>query len=160
MRTLTPEQMVKALGMLAADAEWKRELRTTYREVAKVGAGLGRAGMRSSGKRQLIAAARGVRGASNSTAGYVRVSGRVPTSTTPMSALAPVFGTKGPTGWLANARHAGTTARNNPSWIGASWRVAVRGEGPRGINDALAAGTDQMVAEFEKGALKLIDRAF
>lgn len=149
---LTPQQMVRALGMAADREEWRKDLRRTYGRVGRIGAQLGRAELRSSPDQQLVAAARGVRGASNSSSAYIAVaSGR---------AAAAIYGTKGPTGWLAHPRYAGTGARNNPPWIGQAWSPAVAGEGPRGINDALAAGMDRIIDEFEQAATDLIDRVF
>ncbi len=158
MKHLTPKQMQAALQLLASDKQWRKELRRAYREVAKVGAGAARDEMRSSGSRQLARAARGVRGGSNATSGYVRTYGWVKTSTTPMKALAPTWGTKGPTGWLAKIE--GTTARNNPPWVGNKWKAGVEGEGPYGLNSGIAKSSGKIVGEFERVAGDLIDRAF
>lgn len=144
--------MVRALGMLGSDREWRAELRRgVYSPVARLAGNLSRTAMRSSGVAQLAAAASGVRSAATASAARLNVQrGR---------SAAAVYGTAGPTGWLANAQHAGTTARNNPRWVGSSWRVGVHGEGPRGVNDAIADGETQIVDQFQRGALALIDRA-
>jgi hypothetical protein len=158
MRGMSPQMMAQALRRLSTDPEWKKELRKTNAPVSKLGADLSRKEMRGSGDRQLARAAAGVRAAPTSTAAKVRVSGRVPTSTKPMSALAPVYGTRGRTGWFAAPRY--RTGANNPPWVGNDWTVGVRGQGPRGVNDALADGTEQILDEFEKAAWATLARAF
>ena len=158
MKQLTPKQMIAALQLLATNKEWRKELRKAYRSVSKIGASYGRASMRSSGSRQLARAARGVKAGSNASQGYVRTYGWVKTSTTPLKALAPTWGTKGPTGWLAKIE--GTTSRNNPPWVTKRWEAAVAGQGPYGLNDGLAEGKDKIVGEFERVADELITRAF
>lgn len=142
--------MVKAMRLLADDKEWRKELRKTYRTVAKVGARAARAEMRA-GDRQLAAVAGRIRATANT--GAARLS--VPLGRT----AAAVYGTNRPTGWLGNKRHEGTTARNNPAHIGNAWTVATRGEGPRGINDGLADARDEITDAFEDAAGDLIARA-
>ena len=51
-------------------------------------------------------------------------------------------------------------SRNNPSWIGNNWTVGVRGEGPRGVNAAIAEGQEQIVDEFETATVAMLKRAF
>ena len=155
---LSPAQMAEALRRLGREQEWRKDLRRAYRPIANLGANLSRKNMRGSGDRQLMRAASGVRANATSSAANVRVSGRVPTSTTPMSALAPVFGTRGRTGWFARPQY--RSGRNNPPWIGNNWTPGVRGQGPRGINDALADGQERILDEFEKSALETLGRAF
>lgn len=155
---MSPQMMAEALRRLGRDPEWKKDLRKTYRPVATIGANLSREKMRASGDRQLVRAARGVRANATSSAASVRVSGRVPTSTTPMSPMAAVFGTQGRTGWFANPKY--RSGRNNPPWVGNNWTAGVRGEGPRGVNDALADGEQKILDEFEKAAWATLARAF
>ena len=157
MRGMSPQMMAQALRRLSTDPEWQKEIRKTNAPVSKLGADLSRKEMRGSGDRQLARAAAGVRAAPTSTAAKVRVSGRVATSTTPMSALAPVFGTRGRTGWFAAPRY--RTGANNPPWIGNNWEIGGPG-GPRGINPALTNGTEQILDEFEKAAWATLARAF
>lgn len=158
MRYLTPPEMVRALSLLAGDKEWRKELRATYRPAANLAAGFFRTTLRASGNRQLVAAARGVRGSSNTTSGSVRASGRVRTSSgKPMPATAPIWGTKGPTGWLAKIKD--TAARNNLPWVGSNWTVGTKGEGPRG-NDGIAAGEQQILTLFEQSAMRTLARHF
>ena len=38
--------------------------------------------------------------------------------------------------------------------------MATKGTGPRGVNDALAAHQDELVAEFEAAAFEFMGRAF
>lgn len=178
MRTLTPHEMHRALQILSLDREWRKEIRKTYGFAARVAANAGRKEMRGSGDRQLVAAARGVKAGSSNRAGYVRVVGRVPTSSgKDMSVLAPVWGTKRPTGWYAGwtrdrrgqkvfsgrkQRGYAAAARrnpNNPPWVGNSWTVGERGQGPRGINDGIHAEMDAIVSTHTDAVMKLVDRA-
>ena len=158
--TMSPQQFSRAIALLARDRSWRPELKRAYRPVSNLAARMSRAEMRTSGDRQLAAAARGVRGNASALGAQIRVSGRVPTSTTTMSALAPVYGTKGRTGWFAKPRYAMSGSRNNPSWIGNNWTVGVRGEGPRGVNAAIAEGQEQIVDEFETATVAMLKRAF
>jgi hypothetical protein len=156
MKQLTPKQMLYGMDVMSKDKEWRKELRKGYREVGKVGAKHARSGMRSMSERQIVVAAKKVRGVSHARGAFVRLNGRVPTSTKPMGVLAGVMGTKGGTGWFAGH----PTIRNNPPWIGNSWKVATRGQGPRGFNSGLADGVPEIIETFEVVSVTLIDRAF
>lgn len=177
--SMSPAQFAKALQMLSTDEHWRGELRKAYRPISNTAAALSREEMRKGGSRQLARAARGVRGNASASAARVRVGGMVPTSTTPMPAFAPVYGTKGPTGWLAGhytppghgktpgrspivpaRREAFARFRNNPPWVGNNWPVGVRGQGPRGVNDALADGQERFLGEIEAAAMATLKRAF
>jgi hypothetical protein len=158
-RTLTPSQMAAALGVLAKDKEWRKELRKANRQAPLIAVRHARSRMRSGSDRQLAAAAAAVKAGSNATAGYVRVSGRVKTSTKPMSALAPVWGTKKRTGWFADERYDGSSKRNNPKWVGNDWKVGGP-DGPRGVNPAIADAEGEIMDAFVEAASSLIDRAF
>lgn len=157
-RGLSPQQMTRALGLLARDREWRKELRKTYRRVGTVGAQMARSRLRSmaSEDRRLPRSAAGLRG--SSTAQEARISTGAPASAP--FARAVIYGTKRRTGWFADRRYALSAARNNPEWVGVDWTVGRRGEGPRGVNDALADGEDRIVDEFAKSAMDLIARAF
>lgn len=150
-KTYSAGQVEKAFGILASDKAGRKEIRKTYRTVGKLGVGLARAEMRR-GDRQLAAVAGRLRGTGSTTGARISVPRGRP--------AAAVYGTEKRTGWLGNARHRTTTARNNPPWVGSTWRVATKGEGPRGVNDALADGQDKIVKEFEKAATETINRAF
>lgn len=152
-RALSPEEVVRGFELLADPKAWRKEARKTYRKVGTVAAKYARAAMRE-GDAQLAGSARAVRGTSNTTSASLGVSNRV----VPY-ALAATWGTKGRTGWYAAERFDGGRP-NNPPWVGASWTVATAGEGPRGINDALAAHEDELVQLFADQVLDLATRAF
>jgi hypothetical protein len=67
-------------------------------------------------------------------------------------------GTKGRTGWFAAPRY--RTGRNNPPWIGNNWTVATKGQGPRGINDALADHIDDLRGEVAVEVDRMAAKAF
>lgn len=166
-RVVTPAQLAEALRELEDGKTWTRELRRGYRRVGTVAAGWARAEMRGHESRQVQRAARAVRGSSTSTSARINVGGRaVP------GALAATWGTKGPSGWYAGWRNgemderrrfgysAAARARsNNPPWVGNTWRVATKGEGPRGINDALADNTDKLLDLFAEEAETVLGKA-
>ena len=69
-----------------------------------------------------------------------------------------MWGTKGRTGWFAAPRY--RTGRNNPPWIGDNWTVATKGQGPRGINDALADHIDDLRDEVAVEVDRIAAKAF
>lgn len=154
-RPLSAEEVARGFELLANPNEWRKEARRTYRRVGTQAARWAREEMRSSGDRQLAGAARGVRGNATPTEASVGVqrSSKVP------YALAATWGTKGHTGWYAARRYDGGPP-NNPPWIGNTWPIAVRGQGPRGLNDALATHLDDLGALFALEVSGLAARAF
>lgn len=63
------------------------------------------------------------------------------------------------TGWYAAPRYQESTAQH-PPWVGADWDVAVRGEGPYAINDALADNLDELLDEYGRMLDELVAFAF
>lgn len=147
---LTPEQLASTMAKLGTTKELRKELRKAWRPVGAIAIKHVRPKMRGGSDKQLAAVAGKVR-AGTSTAG-ARLT--VPTG----RPAAAVWGTKGPTGWLA--RQKGTELRNNPVWIGNSWTVATTGEGPRGVNDGLAEATDEIIAKVAEVHMEAISKAF
>jgi hypothetical protein len=153
-KPITPTQLEAALRELDDPKAWMRELRRLWRRIGTAGVQWSRSEMRA-GDRQLAAAARALRSKPTTVGAQIAVSrtARAP------QALAAVYGTKGPTGWLANDRHKGTTARNNPRWIGDSWEVANPNEGPRGINPALARHQGDLLEMTAEEVMAITARA-
>lgn len=167
-RGLTPEQLTETLGRLAQEKVWRDEMRRTYRPLGIRAARDVRAEMRSGSDRRLAAAARAVSGRSypDGAAVAVTAGARVP------HALATVWGRKGRrTGWnlfdysgpgqvnRVRRVRAASALSQHPLWVGQAWRVATRGEGPRGLNDALADHQGDYVDEFAAMSMGLIIRA-
>ncbi len=164
-RALTPQELTRALQLLARDDSWKKELRKLYAKLGRKGAAWARAELKGQ-PAQIARAAAAVRGGSSSTQARVGASSKaVP------NALAAIWGTKGGTGWAGGwydkqyvpsraAAYAAAGTRNNPPWVGNDWTVATRGQGPRGINSALADHQDELVDMFADAALDVVTRAF
>jgi hypothetical protein len=118
---------------------------------------------------QQAAAAKRVQGVASSVDIKVKVSN---TSSVPF-ALAAVWGAKRRTGWYAQAKYAqrgGVAGRvirralgrhNNGQqfkpWVGSSWQVGERGEGPYGLNDAIASKIDEAVDAQADGIENLMN---
>jgi len=62
-------------------------------------------------------------------------------------------------GWYANPRYDGSTAQH-PPWVGNDWDVAVAGQGPYAINDALAEHLDELLEFYEQMLDELSDGPF
>lgn len=163
---LTPAQMAQGFDRLSHSKLWRAELTKANRPVARRAAADARAEMRS-GDAQLVAAAAAVRPRVDPQGAAVAVSssGKVP------FALAAVWGRKGPSGWnrhvydregqvVRRRRLTPGAFRQHPQWVGAAWKPATRGEGPRGLNDGLAKGLDGYVEEHARAVMSVFERAF
>jgi hypothetical protein len=149
---VSPQKFAADLRELSDGKYWTKELRKSYRRIGTKAAGYSRDEMRK-GDRQLARAAGATRGSSTTLTARVSVGGAsVP------GALAAVWGTKGRTGWFAAPRY--RTGRNNPPWIGNNWTVATKGQGPRGINDALADHIDDLRDEVAVEVDRIAAKAF
>lgn len=162
---VTPDQAVAGLRVLARDREWKRQAVQANRRVAKVALPPVRAAVASHPLQQVAASASAVTASPTATAARLRVGA---TKRVPFAAAA-IFGTVGPTGWAAGWRRgavdpvrkaAYAAVRNNPPHVGNNWTVAVAGEGPRGVNDGLAAAVDPVVTAWADEIDALFARAF
>lgn len=69
------------------------------------------------------------------------------------------FGAKRHAGWYSRARYSNSTPQFDP-WVGSSWEVAVAGEGPYAINDALAAYLPYLDQHFQEMIDELASAAF
>lgn len=159
--------MSRITAGLAQDRPWARELRKAYRPIGTFAVGKARDEMRQSGDRRLAASARALRSAPTPTAAAIRVS----TSTVP-HALADVYGMKGRSGWnlwsytrpspgvKVAVRALGGGRPQHPEWVGNDWTPATRGQGPRGLNNAMADHIDEIGQMFLDAALAVVIRAF
>lgn len=62
------------------------------------------------------------------------------------------YGAKGRSGWYANPRYAESTGRQFPQWVGNSWPIATKGQGPQPINDMLADELPKIGDMYLEGA--------
>lgn len=69
------------------------------------------------------------------------------------------WGAKRRTGWYNRARYNDSTPQH-PAWVGASWDVAVAGQGPYAINNSLAAHLRKYQTEWLDGVMQMAGRAF
>lgn len=141
-------------GLKQIGPEWPRELRKVNKEIADRAATLARTKATGMGGVHAKAA-----GAIKGYATGVAASVGVPTSgkSTPMAGLA-FWGAKAQTGWYAADKFNQSTGAQHPKWVGASWEVAVSGQGPYAINDALADLTDELLEAHEDAIERLVFR--
>lgn len=143
-------------ALRAMDPAFARELSKTHRGIAK------RAGMASRTKAQSLGApqrreAGAIGWSGTMTGAVVRVSqsARFPFAN-------PTFwGRTSRTGWYAEkwaASHSGR-AQGLP-WVGSSWDVGVRGQGPYAINDAIADELPSIMKDYSEALDDLFGRAF
>jgi IS5 family transposase len=151
---LTATELAAAVRKLDDAKEWQKDLRRTYKKVGQLGEDRSRARMRGGG-RQLARASAGVKATSTTTSARISVRN---TAGAPMAQVA-TFGSPRRTGWYADSRFAQST-RQHPRWVGNDWTVATRGQGPRGINDAIADSQDEILDLFAVESMALIARAF
>ena len=69
-------------------------------------------------------------------------------------ALAAYWGAKKRTGWYGAAQFRQSAGQQFAAWVGNDWEVAVAGQGPYAINDALA----KHLKDIEEFFLKAVDR--
>lgn len=167
-RALTPEEAVAASRALARDGLWRRELRKAYRPIGTFAAVRARPEMRASGDRRVAVAAKSLRSAPTPSAAVISAGSReVPFAVAALMGMH--RGTR--TGWNLNTysgpgvvtgvRALGERSRpQHLDWVGNSWTVATRGQGPRGLNDALADNVGEIGDMFIEAAWAVIVRAF
>jgi hypothetical protein len=136
------------------DSAYSTELRGVHREIAKRAQRAARAEARRMGGVQ-AKAANAI--AASATEREARIQIR-PSSRTRMANVA-FWGAKGRTGWAARERYA-RSRRQHPPWVGNTWDVAKRGEGPYAINDALAAELPNLLEDYALMIGRLMRRAF
>ncbi len=137
--------------------EWPKMLLQVHKDVSERGAEWSRWELASSGTRQQKMAIDAIRGKATEKEARIGVtaSQRVPW------ALAAVWGAYRKTGWYADPlKYKQSTARQFSPWVGNSWDVAVAGEGPYGINPALAAHLPDILEFYEQGLDRITAQAF
>jgi hypothetical protein len=136
----------RELKTLENSREWTKELGALNRVIAKDAAADARAAAEAMGGVQKHFAA-AIKGYGAAAAARIRIADE--------RANAAFWGAKQRTGW-----NAGNQAPNQPEWVGNSWDVAVRGQGPYAINDSVADNADKYAAQYGDGFLYIARRAF
>ncbi len=77
----------------------------------------------------------------------------------PAAAVA-AWGAKRRTGWYAARRYHSSHAAQHPPWVGNTWDVGVAGQGPYGINSAIAHHERALAEMYLDGLEQLAQRAF
>lgn len=140
----------KALRTLDDPKAWSRELSTLNRTLAKKAAGWAQAEARRMGGMQARFAKR-IAGRATATEMRLEISKK--------EANPAFWGALKRTGWFAAGRYRGLPSQH-PPWVGASWRVATKGEGPYALNTALAEHLDDIETEYGQLIDDLAARAF
>lgn len=130
-------------GLRQLDGNWDAALALAHQKIASKGAAYARAAARGMG---------GVQAKSASAIGEKHDPRKATIAVLPSRYLdamanAAFWGAKQHSGWYRARRYANSPAQH-PRWIGNSWEVAVRGQGPYAINDALASRRDQLLDEY------------
>ena len=136
--------------------EWAKELKTAHKDVADRAAQWAQWEAASSGTRQQQAAMGAIRGQGRDTEARIFISR---SKSTPFAGAA-FWGAKRRTGWYGAAKFKGSTGRQFLPWVGNSWDVAVAGEGPYAINDALAEHLDDILEFFNLAIDRVTAKAF
>lgn len=125
------------------DGNWDAALSLAHQKIASKGAAYSRAAARGMG---------GVQAKAASAIGEKHTPKRASIAVLPsryLDEMANVayWGAKQHSGWYRARRYANST-RQHPVWIGNSWEVAVRGQGPYAINDALASRRTELLDQY------------
>lgn len=137
-----------------ASGKWDAELARAHKETAERGAEWARfeaAGSGGKWGRQRAVAIDSIKPKSSAKAAQIAVysSGRAP------FALAAYWGAKRHAGWYGAAKYRQSAGKQFAPWVGSDWAVAVAGEGPYAINDALA----KHLKDIDEFFLSSVDRA-
>jgi hypothetical protein len=141
-------------ALQSMEGEWPRALTRVHREIAKRAERAARAEASRMGGVQAKAAG-AIKGTGTGREARIQVK---PGARTRMANVA-FWGAKRRTGWAARERYA-RARRQHPSWVGNTWGVAERGEGPYAINDALADELPEILREYELMLERLVQQAF
>lgn len=128
-----------------APAELASELKKAHKDLADRAAEWSRYEAASLGRQQATAIDR-IRGTSTPLQARITVSN---TNAVPYASAA-YWGAKRHTGWYGAAKYDRSTGKQFLPWVGNSWDVAVAGQGPYGINAALAKHMDDLVDFYDK----------
>lgn len=130
----------KQLRELEDGKVFGRALAKGQREVAKKAAGWAQSEARGMGGAQAKFAKR-IAGRATQAGARIEISKQ--------EANAAFWGAKKRTGWFGHGRYRGLDSQHD-EWVGASWDVAARGEGPYAINRALADNLDEILDLYDK----------
>lgn len=142
-------ELRKELRLLNGGKKWASELGKVSRKVSRAatlwarGEAVGMGGVQAH-------FARSIRGAGGAAGARIAVG---------KEANAAFWGAKKRTGWYASPRFSGGKG-NQPDWVGATWQVAVAGQGPYAINAALAAHINELIDMYADGIDDITSRAF
>jgi hypothetical protein len=142
-------------ALRALGREWPRELRKVNKTIADEAVALARSDAAERGG-VWAKAAKAIR--ARATQNEARIAVR-PGPKYPF-ALAAFWGMKRRTGWYGAKRFRGSGGHQHAPWVGASWRVAERGEGPYVINDALARYRPRLLDRYAEMLDRLHAEAF
>lgn len=134
--------------------EWPKHLRAVHLKIAKRMAVIAAAFARAMGGVQAKAAS-AIKGRASQRDAKIGVRN---SRGIPFAAVA-FWGAKRHTGWYAKRQYASGPAQHDP-WVGNSWEVAVAGQGPYAINDALASHSPQIVEWYGDMVDDLMREAF
>jgi len=144
-------------GLKQAGAEWPKELRKAHLAVAKIAeresrrVAINRGGLTAK-------AAPAISGRATGTEARLEFRRRQ-TGNLAFTNVA-FFGARQRSGWYAWERYSKSTKRQHEPWIGNAWKVAVHGQGPYAVNDALANSEAELYAEFVAAIRRLAREAF
>jgi hypothetical protein len=137
---------LKALG-----PQWGRELSKVHREIAKDVQGKAQSTARGMGRQQSREAG-AIKASGTQSAAALSV---VQSSRYPFANVA-FWGKIKRTGWYAGGHG---RAQSLP-WVGNTWQVGVKGEGPYALNEAVADRLPQIMHNYEQMLDALMHRAF
>lgn len=168
-RAMSPAQLQAAASKLARDPVWAKDLKKANRRVGTFAAREARKAMRASGDRRLARAARAVSSNPEPRSVALRVTSRESGGQRAGIGLSTVWGMKRRTGFNefvyegrgnpVRVRAYLGGRRQHPAWVGNDWTVATRGQGPRGVNDALADNVDEIGELYLDMTMDVIVRA-
>ena len=141
-------------ALKAAGAGYPKELRAVHKQVADTTAGRARSIAEGLGGVH-ARAAKAIKGYATQTEARL---GSHPSASVPEANVA-VWGAKRRTGWYAARRYAGGRPQH-PPWVGNSWTVAERGQGPYALNQAVSEEADHIVELYAEAFDRLTAKAF
>lgn len=148
-----------AKELRAIDKAWVSELRRMYRDLAKITTERAQARAQAMGGIQ-ARSAKAIKPKGDNDAARIQIRPSKAKRSTQAGANIAFWGAKRRTGWYAAERYKASTGRQHPAWVGSSWEVGKKGEGPYALNDAVADSMPRIEAEFAKGITDITRRAF
>jgi hypothetical protein len=141
-----------ARALAKANKDSAKALTKTNRDLARSERDVIRSAARSGTRQQQkMAGGIGARASRTSASISVRNTKGAPGATSTF------WGQKGKYGWYANPRYRDSPPQG-PTWVGNSWTVATKGQGPHVINDTLADRIDEIGEKFLADQFALLQR--